>query len=83
MKIAINKCYGAFRIPDSWVEPLGVSSIYCDELRADPRLIALIEGGVDKNEHNLKVVEIPDGIQYAVEEYDGVEWIAERHRTWG
>ena len=30
----------------------------------------------------LKVVEIPDGIDWTIEEYDGVEWIAEVHRTW-
>lgn len=32
---------------------------------------------------NLKVIEIPDGVEYTVEEYDGQEWIAEKHRTWG
>lgn len=31
----------------------------------------------------LKVVEIPDGVQYEIDEYDGLEHIAEVHRTWG
>ncbi len=30
----------------------------------------------------LKVVEIPDGVEWQVEEYDGREWVAEVHRTW-
>ena len=30
----------------------------------------------------LKVVEIPDGIEWQIEEYDGKEWVAETHRTW-
>ena len=30
----------------------------------------------------LKVVEIPDDVQYTIEEYDGAEWVAEKHRTW-
>jgi hypothetical protein len=30
----------------------------------------------------LAVVEIPDGIDWQIEEYDGSEWIAEKHRTW-
>ena len=30
----------------------------------------------------LKVVEIPDGVEWKIEEYDGAEWIAEKHRTW-
>lgn len=31
----------------------------------------------------LKVVEIPDGVEYVIEDYDGQEHIAEAHRTWG
>jgi hypothetical protein len=30
----------------------------------------------------LKVVEIPDNIEWSVHEYDGSEWVAEAHRTW-
>lgn len=31
----------------------------------------------------LEIVEIPDGVEYTIEEYDGAEHIAEQHRTWG
>ena len=31
---------------------------------------------------DLKVVEIPDGIRWYIDEYDGMEHVAERHRTW-
>ena len=31
----------------------------------------------------LKIVDIPDGVNWEVEEYDGNEWIAETHRRWG
>ena len=30
----------------------------------------------------LAVVEIPDGVEWAIEEYEGREWVAERHRKW-
>jgi hypothetical protein len=30
----------------------------------------------------LKVVTIPDDVEWTIEEYDGMEWIAEAHRTW-
>lgn len=31
---------------------------------------------------DLKIVEIPDDVKWQIEEYDGMEWIAEKHRTW-
>lgn len=31
---------------------------------------------------NLKIVEIPDDVKWEIQEYDGKEWIAEKHRTW-
>lgn len=30
----------------------------------------------------LEIVEIPDNIEFEIEEYDGLEHIAEKHRTW-
>lgn len=55
--------------------------------RADPLLIEAIEEIGIKNagqrHSKLKIIEIPDWIEYTVEEYDGMEHIAEKHRTWG
>jgi hypothetical protein len=31
----------------------------------------------------LAVVEIPDDVQWEIDEYDGMERVAERYRTWG
>jgi hypothetical protein len=53
--------------------------------RADEDLVAVVEElGEAANGHaaNLKVVEIPDGIEWYIHEYDGREHVAERHRTW-
>lgn len=30
----------------------------------------------------LKIVEIPDGVEYEIAEYEGFEHVAEKHRTW-
>ena len=53
--------------------------------RNDHKLVACVEklgeaaGG---RTANLKVVEIPDDVEWTIEEYDGSEWVAEKHRTW-
>lgn len=55
------------------------------EDRADEDLIAVVEEmGTAANSRfsELKVIEIPDDVEWYVEEYDGLEWIAEVHRTW-
>jgi hypothetical protein len=31
---------------------------------------------------SLKLVDIPDDVEWFIEEYDGNEWVAEKHRTW-
>lgn len=56
-----------------------------DAAREDPLLIALVEEMGDRANGrcaSLKVVEIPDGVDYEISEYDGNEHIAEKHRTW-
>ncbi len=53
--------------------------------RHDPNLVELVEAMGEKanGEHAaLSVVEIPDDVKYIIEEYDGIEWVAEEHRTW-
>ena len=53
--------------------------------RNDPDLVSVVE---DLGESaygfaaNLKIVEIPEDVDWYVEENDGREWVAEKHRTW-
>ena len=56
-----------------------------DIKRDDPALVQVVEQlGDDANGlySNLAVVEIPDDVDWVIEEYDGIEHIAEVHRTW-
>jgi hypothetical protein len=53
--------------------------------RTDPDIIAIVEELGDRANGRcaqLEIVEIPDGIEYEIYEYDGVETIHEKHRTW-
>lgn len=53
--------------------------------RNDPALIQTVEElGQKANGFcaDLTIVEIPDGVDWILMEYDGSEHIAERHRTW-
>lgn len=55
------------------------------EDRTDNVLIQVIEEfGKDANGRFavLAVIEIPDNVEWEISEYDGIEWVAEKHRTW-
>lgn len=57
-----------------------------DLKRDDPLLVRVVEemgGGANGRSSSLKIVEIPDGVEWEIEEYDGNEWVSEAHRTWG
>lgn len=54
--------------------------------RDDIDLVKVVKQLGDKANNNcakLGIVKIPDDIKWIIEEYDGMETIAEQHRTWG
>lgn len=56
-----------------------------DILRNDPALVQVVEqlgSSAAGSCAELKIVEIPDDVEWQIEEYDGLEWVAEVHRTW-
>jgi hypothetical protein len=60
---------------------------FCEnQNRSDPDLIAVIEEmgkAADGWASELKIVEVPDDADWHIHEYDGMEHVAEDHRTWG
>jgi hypothetical protein len=56
-----------------------------DIARDNPVLVTLVHelGPAVNGEHaRLKVVRVPADVDWQIEEYDGKEWISEKHRTW-
>ena len=57
-----------------------------DEWRTDPLLIQVVdELGREANGRcaKLKIVEIPDDIEWYIDDYDGLETVHEKHESWG
>lgn len=57
-----------------------------EESRTDPVLIGIIEKYGDKNRygcHAPTAIEVPDGVEWIVDEYDGMESLHEAHRVFG
>ena len=88
-KIVINQRYGGFGLsPQGEAEfcrRSGDVEMPWDISRDDPNLVQMVEQDVARyagSGTRLAVVEIPDDVLWHVEEYDGIEWVAENHRTW-
>jgi hypothetical protein len=73
--------YGAF-CRDAGLEP----ERYDSEIPRDSQqLLSVIANLGDRASGpyaRLKVVTIPDDVEWSIHEYDGWEWVAEAHRTW-
>lgn len=73
---SINKKGDCFIIPDGYFNRIE---------RNDPDLLKAIETlGEEANTplSILKIVEIPDDVEFEIENYNGMEWVSEKHRTW-
>ena len=56
-----------------------------DIKRTDPILIKVIEElGLEVNTSvsKIEIIEIPDGIEWGIDDYDGLETVEEKHRSW-
>ena len=99
MKVVINRCYGGFSVSKKAAEYMAAKGnkeaendltresfySYAYE-RTDPLLIEAIETlGEEANGDcaELVIVDVPDDVEWYIDEYDGMESIHENHRSWG
>lgn len=95
MKVVINAAYSGFALSELAYERLIQLGIllapgndwdsWIRENRSHPLLIKAVEDlGVAANGRfaQLKIVEIPDDVEFEISQYNGLEHIAEKHRTW-
>lgn len=95
MKIVINGCYGGFRLSKEACDFLGFAEDsdeifdFCrcnEETRTNPKLVECVEklGKASWGKcSRLKVVDVPDDVEWYIDEYDGWESVHEKHRIWG
>jgi len=91
-KVVINKCYGGFGITKKCLKLYNKLSGKKEEYdfdieRHDPFLIKAIEQLGEKESSdacaNLRIITIPDGEEYEIDEYDGIETIHKKVDNWG
>jgi hypothetical protein len=94
MKVVINNRYGGFGLSEEaeqlylQYEGLDTDAIHVNSRglkRNDLTLVRVVKELGDKANGSfaeLKIVEIPDDVDWEIEEYDGSEWVREVSRRW-
>ena len=87
VKIVINARYGGFSLSAKararYREIAGQEPDALDPDRTDPILVQVVqELGAAASSSTLHVVDVPDDVDWIIQDCDGIEWVAERHRTW-
>jgi hypothetical protein len=92
VKLVVNNCYGRFGLsPKAQERYWGLKGKNLAEVpreefarsetieRHDPVLVRVVEEmgkAADGTCARLTVIEIPDGVDYVIRDYDGMEWVA-------
>ena len=90
MKIVINSKHGGFDMSEEGLamynQLASKTFKYADSIPRDcPHLVEVLMTlgtGADNVFSSLKIVEVPDDVEWFISEYDGKEWVSEVHRTW-
>ena len=91
--IVVNAKYGGFDLSEEgqrvWEERSGRSwdeaEVFRHEFRTDPVLVSMVLEDPDRYSGSfarLRVDEIPDDVDWQIENIDGIECVSEKHRKW-
>ena len=86
--VVLNGDYGGFELSAEGeaLYELYAEAIFTGSDRSDIHLVRVVqELGEAANgpRARLKLVMVPDDVEWTVEGYDGIEWVEEKHRRWG
>lgn len=76
---------GTFKDANKRAEKISLPYFRNEEHRTDEDLIKVVEelGEKANGDHaRLRIVDIPDDLDYEIDDYDGIETLRETHRTW-
>lgn len=93
MRVVLNRCFGCFQLSDeatqwlgSYLEPYEIINIpYAEEMRCNPHVINCVESlgaAAESDYSHFEIIEIPDNIDWYIEDNDGFEEVHEMHRFW-
>ena len=88
-KIVINRRFGGYGLSKEAYRELGIpwdgNGFAFNNDRTNPRLVAVVEKlgpKVNASHASLKIVEIPDNVEWEIDSYGGQETVHEVHRSW-
>ena len=98
MKIVINTCFGGFGLSKKAIKELAKRKnvkltnrdseyfLIKKTRRNDSDLVAIVEemgDNANTRYSDIAIIEIPDDVNWIITQHDGMEHVAEQHRTWG
>jgi hypothetical protein len=89
VKIVVNQSHGVFKLSEqaeNLLKERNYDNSHAETWRTDPILISVIEElGSEKASGEwarIKIIEIPNDVDWTISDYDGIERVVETHRSW-
>ena len=87
-KVVLKSCYGGYKLSKAALDYLGISReeayIFEDD-PTNPKLVECVEklgDTANTTYEKLRIVEIPDDVEWTITQHYGIEQVEEVHRVW-